>query len=298
MSPISIFSKSNNVTDRYLIIGADSLIGSSLIEYLTGKNSLCIGTSRKKISPYIYLDLEQNIDKTFIPEMTFTAAFLCASITSVKYCEEEPKISSKTNVDNVLDILNILAKKKIYTVYLSSNLVFDGSHANVQATAQKTPSTQYGIQKKIVETGIENLKSNFGILRLTKVIESTEYLVKNWYKELLLGKKIYPYTDVMISPCSLSYVLKTLHIMALKKIMGVVQISAIDEISYQEMAECLAKKFNLNEKLIIPNYSNVNFERPPVIHSSLDCKRLNKELNIFPGVSRDIVEKYFERIIR
>lgn len=284
--------------DIYLIIGAESLIGSGLINYLTKNNSLCFGTSRRMASPYIYLDLSQKINKKFIPNLSFKAAIICAGITSVNFCEDEPNITSKTNVDGVLEVLEILAKKKIYTIFISSNLVFDGASKFISARAEMMPSSQYGQQKKIVENSLQKLEGNFGVLRLTKVVESMEPLVKNWYTELKMGRKIHPYLDTTISPCSLASVLSTLRVMALKQIEGVVQLSAADEISYPEIALHLAKKFSLNEKLIEPVYRNIENAKTPVRHASLDCTRLINEMKIPLIVSRETIEIFFEKIIQ
>ena len=54
-------------------------------------------------------------------------AVLCAGITSLAVCRQDPQACRRINVENSLAVLRQLAGTGTFVVALSTNLVFDGS---------------------------------------------------------------------------------------------------------------------------------------------------------------------------
>jgi len=282
---------------NYLVFGAEGHIGSTLFNSIEMSQKSCWGTVRHPInSPkIIYLDLQNEISDECIPNVEFQAAIICAGITSIAACEADPKKTYKVNVMGILKVLEILAKRKIYTLYLSSNQVFNGEIAFVDSREKMNPTTQYGIQKKIVEESIFKLYKQFGVLRLTKVIESSFPLFNSWVGDLRDQRAIYPFSDINISPISIDLVVQVAMRMAENKVRGVMQLSALDEVSFLDLAFFIARKNNLNVSLIKPVQHRERLFYSGHQHNSLSTIRLVREMGIVPPKSLEVASLFLNK---
>lgn len=282
---------------NYLVFGADGYIGRTLFNSIEMSQKTCWGTVRHLInSPkIIYLDLQNEISDECIPNVEFEAAFICAGITSIAACEIDPKKTYKINVMGILKVLEMLAKREIYTLYLSSNQVFNGEIAFVDSGEKMNPKTQYGMQKKIVEESIFKLYKQFGVLRLTKVIESSLPLFNSWVGDLRDQRVIYPFLDINISPISIDLVVQVALRMAENKVRGVMQLSALDEVSFLDLALFIAKKNKLNLGLVKPVQHRERLFYSGHQHNSLSTSRLVREMGIVPPKSLEVVSLFFNK---
>ncbi|MBM3206623.1 MAG: sugar nucleotide-binding protein [Candidatus Staskawiczbacteria bacterium] len=227
--------------DAILVVGADSNIGASLYHSLNNKGISVVGTSRRKVdSSKIYLDLLDNIESWEIPEKIH-GAVICAGITKIAECETFPELSYETNVTATTKFIQRLLDRKIFVVYLSSDLVVDAT------MSQK----QYCIQKSLIEQNLMNIREAC-ILRLSKVLNKNFDLFLGWRSELIQDMPIYPFKDKYFSPISMSYCIEAISKALVEKVSGIHEIRSNRILSYEEAAFFLASHLGADLSLINP----------------------------------------------
>lgn len=232
------------LNEKYLIIGGNSLVGSSVYNYLKSKSANVKFTTRKDIlhKNAIHFDLEKpkklNIQNAKV--------FFCAAQTSIPYCEENSRISELVNVKNTLTSIKNLLENKCKIIFFSSQAVFDGNKKNCIETDKLNPTCNYGKQKLLVEKELRKLK-NIIIIRPTKILSTNDGLLQNWKKLLTKNKKINVFDDLFISPISIDFVIN--FAVNIDK-PGVYHLSGSSKISYYNLIKKICIKNQINYELI------------------------------------------------
>ena len=281
--------------DHCLIVGGDSQIGSHLSLALKSKGHSVISSTRKvstTTSNTIYLDLDQPNSWNFSLSGISTVV-LCAGESRIKYCEEYPNKSRKINID----ALSAISKKCIlagcHVIFLSTNLVFDGTTANVQADSPTCPKTEYGKQKLEFEGIIRSFsQSQSCILRLSKVISDKWPLLQSWLRDLNKEKTIFPFSDMYLSPITLDFTVEVIIKAIESKTEGILQISATEDISYYDFCCALMKNIGKPERLIRSATSLRQAELGDIWkprYTSMAGDRLQQKLNLSQPSSMDSI---------
>lgn len=273
------------MSKRALVIGADGVIGSSLYKRLKVDGWYVVGTTHKLDSisrGFIFFDLDETIADRFIsPEVN--VAFICAGVTSLAQCRADFEGTSKVNVTSTVNLVNKLHELDIFTIFISTNLVFDGKIHFCPASHAKNPIEPYGVQKSIVEDEVLALGGNAAILRLSKVVHPNFPLFIEWYHDLINGYQISPYMDMNFSPVSVESVIDLLVSIASSKSEGVFQLSSNGDISYVAAAKLLAKCLGLDEDVVVPTKKDLLEDGVLCsINTTLDSKRVSSEFNAHP----------------
>jgi dTDP-4-dehydrorhamnose reductase len=220
-----------------LIIGANGTIGSALEKHLR-KNKVAVqGTSRKG-APHLALNLENPDAWPELPVADVT--YLCAAITKLDECEQNPEATRIINVERLQKIAKKLLTRGSFVVFLSSNQVFDGGMPARDAE-----------QKAEFERWLLTSRKPAAILRLTKVISEPLPIIHTWKKALLAGQTIEAFDDLVMAPITLSNTITALEQIGQKKRAGIFQLSG-EDISYFQLAKRLAKSLNVSESLVSP----------------------------------------------
>ena len=221
--------KNSLVLANILIIGGDSKIGTALYKRLINKNLIVWKTTRKKNIKQneFYFNLEDEILDSSFPKIKFDFVLLCASITSLDYCNKFPELSYKVNVVNTLKVLKYFTKKESFIIFFSTNLVFDGLKPNRSITEPLNPCTEYGKQKTLVENELSKLPNN-AIFRLTKIIDYNFKLFDNWIEDLNNLNTISPFYDMKMSPVWIDDLTEFLLKYLEKPEKGIFHVSALD----------------------------------------------------------------------
>ena len=118
----------------------------------------------------------------------YNFAIILFGKTSIKFCEKFKKEAFKVNVKKTIDVIEILKKKNIKIIYVSSDSVFSGKKNLYYPSSKQDNKLQYGFQKAIIENKYKKDK-NFCILRISKIIDSSpNFFVM--YKKKKYQKKI------------------------------------------------------------------------------------------------------------
>lgn len=271
------------VMDRkILIVGSDSVIGSSLMGALRRAGEDVVGTTRRPGSvdkTHLYLDLSVGVETWQCP-FPVNVAILCASASKLETCKNYPLTTAFINVDSVAALVKYLIKSGVFVIYLSSNQVFDGSIPYRLSDDRFSPITEYGRQKAAVEQIISQWRDSISIVRFSKVLDSSNSLFSEWRDALKNNKVIHPFSDVCVSPVPLFYAISVLDFVRVNRLSGVLQVSGEVDIAYSDVAYRGAKLLDRNSSLVQPvkfNEEAINADRLPR-YSTLNTERLKSAL--------------------
>lgn len=266
-----------------LIIGAGGLIGRALAEALPAAGWNVITTTRRAgdiTEQNLFFDLSEDVAE-WQPPADVVTAFLCAAVTSLAACRENPEQSARVNVKNTFLIADRLIKAGAFVIFPSTNLVFDGSAPQCPADAPARPQTKYGRQKADAESRILGL-DNTAVVRFTKIVWPDMPLVRGWIRDLKSGRVIHPFSDMALSPISLSLAVDVLIKVAEKKLTGIAQVSGDRDISYADLVRRIAERLGAPPELVRPvrvKDSGIQVEAAPA-HTTLETSRIESELGI------------------
>lgn len=230
--------------DESLVVGGESKLGRGLVEALRRRGSAVTATTRRTESQGIFLDLASEIDFSRLPQEP-RVVYLCAAITSIAFCEEKKDLAHQVNVEAILALGRWFLEHGSFVVFLSSNAVFDCEADFIPENSPYSYTNEYGHQKAAAESGLLRLagqSQRLAIVRLSKVVTPGEGVFGRFLKCLLAGESCEAFDDVLISPISLPYVVKSLLKIADSRTGGVFHLGNKVEVSYVEFARLMAQR--------------------------------------------------------
>jgi dTDP-4-dehydrorhamnose reductase len=287
----------NGSAPTVLVIGADGQIGRALVAGLAQHGLVALGTTRHRegVGPgRVYLDLEGDLNAWRCPG-TIGAAILAAAVTRLDTCERDPEATDRVNVAANLALADVLAKRGIHVVFLSSNQVFDGSRPHRRAGELTSPRTVYGRQKAEVEGRLHARDGRASILRLTKVVTPGLPLLSDWSRALVSGSPIRPFRDMVIAPLPVSFVVEVVARIVQQRTAGIVQASGPVDVPYADVALHLAQHLGADSRLVQPIDSS-GAGLPAIFvprHTTLDTGRLRNELALIPPDLTAVLQSSF-----
>jgi dTDP-4-dehydrorhamnose reductase len=233
-----------------LVVGGDSLVGSAIQLHCREAGIPVEISSRRPGTKGLLFDLR---DPDFAPlERTrHEFAFICAAVTDMRTCQDEPVLTRRVNVDNTIELMRRLADRGTHLLFLSSSQVFDGETAAPTEDAVTCPKNEYGAQKLAVEQAIARHELPAAILRPTKILASHPVGVfKAWFDALGKGQAIQAATNMPISPVMVEDVARAAGLLAAGRHRGIWHLGAGDEMTYFEAARLMAEMQQLPLTLV------------------------------------------------
>ncbi len=240
--------------NRFLIVGANSMIGSALMRRLRRDGQVVIGTTRRDEAGsenLMALDLMGDLSRWRSPEYLKTV-FLCAGETRIEQCRRHPHRSYRVNVTSTIEVARRIMDSGYRVILLSTNLVFNGLTAFTAADSPVSPQCEYGRQKANAEKQLTALGGNAIIVRLTKVLDPEFFHVRRWRKQLMQHSTVKPFSDLRFSPISLTHVLDVLLRLTDHAHHGVWQLSGDCDVSYADFARFIAVRAGVERAFVKP----------------------------------------------
>lgn len=239
---------------KWVVVGGDGLVGSHLACLAEETSAQIILTTRRKDvgGGRLFADLESgNIADVIAAKAD--VVFLCAAMTSMQVCRENPELSYRINVTGTVDLASQLVKQGVFVVFLSSNTVFNGSTERPDEHESYAPVTEYGRQKVNAERqlmAIPGAEERIAIVRLSKVISLHTGMAAEFLRRFQAGDSCQAFEDLKMSPISLGYVSSALLAIASRKLSGIFHLSGAEEISYADFAHRLAIHVGARPELV------------------------------------------------
>ena len=270
--------------DACLIVGGDSMIGWALCSACAREGIPFWRTTRRSSMTArncLHCDLSQPQQTNMFPP-DLSVAFICAAATSIAECRRSPKLTRAINVTHTVQLAHLLAERGCRIVFLSTNLVFDGTDQFPAHSDPVCPVTEYGAQKAAAESEVLALSDDNLVVRLSKVVGPQTRPFVDWVRRLGRGGDVHPFADMIVSPVSLDLCTRALVQAATARLSGILQISAPQDVSYVQAAEVIAAKMGVSQGLVRPSSSadcGVHVEVHPT-HTTMDTSRVRRCLDV------------------
>ena len=290
--------------DVTLVVGADGLIGRALADHLVSAGKQVIETTRRRdraTKKRVFLDISRDISR-WSPPRDISVAYICAGVSSLEECRKYPIKSVIVNVNNTVELSKILVKRGIFVIFLSTNLVYNGSVPFRKADEPVCPLTEYGRLKANAERQLLSLGKSISVVRFTKVLGATIPLFEGWAKALKNDEAIHPFSDMVIAPVSIALAVDVLCRVGEVSLPGVLQVSGNKDITYKQVAMHIAEHIGCKSSLVqaikfVEAYPDA--EAAPT-YTTLNTSRLRIELKIKPpniwSLINAIIDQNFEQL--
>ena len=253
--------------NKILIIGGDSYLAKNFSSFLKKKNIKYIRTSRRKKSKN-FMDLTK-VEKFRIPA-NISSAIIFSYQNNITYCEENFKDAYLINVRNILKLIKKLLSKKIFVLFISTNLVFDNTKKKRLEYTTTKPVTNYGKMKSICEDEIKKyckkkyLNNYFSILRISKVLSYKINPIKTWIQNIKKENTMLIPNDIYCCPIDLNSLNQTMYKIVRNFYNGIFHLSGFKEYTYYDLAK---KMFGTKKNLKL--FKPINSKKlPKTIYNS------------------------------
>ncbi len=123
------------------VVGSNGYIGRHLMMRFFATNEEKLGASRRDLD---LLDIDRGLLRKW-RETGVGTVIIAAGMSKVKFCEDNPDISQKINVDGTIELIGALQELEMVPVFLSSDYVFGkGGQSTHADDSPLTPNTAYG----------------------------------------------------------------------------------------------------------------------------------------------------------
>lgn len=238
-----------------LIVGGDSFVGRATADYLEQQEVAVVRTTRRGSgvgARIIYLDLARRLEG-WEPPPGVRGACICAGAARLSECADDPTATAWINVHQTLELVDLLVRREIFVVFLSTNQVFDGSRAHIPPGTPHSPVSEYGRQKAAAERRLMREIDNaapVAILRLTKVVARNMPLIEQWRTSLRARRTISAFSDMQLAPVPVDVVAQSIGALLSAREPGIYQLSGPEDVSYLDLARLLAQRVGAEAWLV------------------------------------------------
>jgi len=229
---------------RLLLIGGNSRFGVALIGDALSHGWTVGATSRTNPGNngpagvswrFLDLTIRRSIDDLTLRD--FDHVILLAAQTSIRDCELHPFASRQVNVIGTSHLIKKLDRHMVPFTFISSRQVFGPWQYFPLPKEERRPECEYGHQKRVVEDLV--FASGFGrVLRMTKVLSTSEPLFDSWIIAANNGSVMKAFSNVSISPITqdfaVGFVLRSVENEGSARVL---HATAPDEVSYADAAQ-------------------------------------------------------------
>jgi dTDP-4-dehydrorhamnose reductase len=285
---------------KILIIGGSSLLSLNIVFFLKKKFSLYLACNSQKPkipsveSFFINFNKIEEIKKK-INIINPDIIFLSAALTNIEYCEKHKKKAYKVNYLLNKQIVDLVKKKPIKIIFISSDQVYSGKK-NFSVEKDRRFSLNYYAKLKILSENyiLKNFKKSL-IIRTNFFgygpnfrMSFSDRIMYNFK----VKNKINYFKDVIFTPIYMPIFSRILLSLINHNISGVFNICGPDKISKYEFAKKIFEVFKFNKNYLqagfIKNKTSLT-KRP--INMSMSSTKVSRYINFtIPKLHQQIVK--------
>ena len=276
---------SSTSNDPLLIVGSDSMIGGAILDAYCQSGTPALGSTRRPenvSSDVLHLDLADDPSNWQLTPLR--AAVICAGVTRLADCHNDPVGTARINVDGIGALVGKLRAAGVFLIYLSTDKVFDGTIQCIASDAAYSPVTEYGRQKMRAELNLLASDDGPAILRLSKVLGPQNALFADWMASLKRGEVITPFADMFLAPIPVQTVVSVVQLLVMARVGGVWQLSGEEDVSYAQVGLRAARLLGVNEALVqsMTMAQSGMMPDPAGPYTSMNIDRLQSTFGIAP----------------
>jgi dTDP-4-dehydrorhamnose reductase len=282
----------------FLVVGGDSLVGAELARALERRgHATCASTRRKAAvtARRVYLDFDS--EAPFRVPQGVDYAFLVAAATNYDRCETDPA-ARRTNVESIPRLAASLLEQGVFVTFISTNSVFGGERPWPHEDDVQAPGIAYARHKaegeKAIRAAAMYLKATerLNIVRLTKILGPDTPPLPAWFAAWGRSEVVQPFTDLVFAPLSVRFAAESLATIGEKRISGNLHLSGAENVTYLDIANCLADRSGIDRRLIAPTTATekgVNILFKPR-YSGIGMRRTTELTGLLPQSLADVID--------
>ena len=275
---------------KIFILGSSGLLGRNLCLYLKKNYEIFAHLNKRNvhfdgISKFDFNFFNRKKLINFLIKKKPQIIINCTGITNVEKCEEDKFKAYKINV-GINDLFSSLSLKYNFKfISISSDHLYGNNNKKKFSESDLTKPLNYYAYTKIKGENAILKNSNNSLILRTNFFGKGFHYRKSFSDQIIEklnnGEKLFLFNDVYFNPVLISVLAKTLRTLILKNITGILNISSDEKISKYKFGLMIAKKLNLNPKLIKPiSLSSKKKLRKRPMNMTLDNSVLKKILNV------------------
>ena len=243
--------------DRLLITGSGGFLGQELCRYAV-KSWRVLGISRTSDSGVagaenLRLNLRDSREiQAALDRVRPDAVIHAAAMADPNACEDHVAESQQINVDASIRIATWCASNRVPLVFISSDLVFDGTHAPYRETDPVSPLNEYGRQKAQAECRILEIFPEAAVCRLSLMYGSSGSGRQKPLADVLLsGQPVRLFTDEFRTPLYVRDAVTGIF-QVLGRASGIVHLGGGERLSRYDFGRMLAEILGVPDYLVSP----------------------------------------------
>jgi len=264
------------LADRYETVGIDKHV-------LEGRDDLAVDITQREHTLKAIVSAAPRV-------VVHTAAE-----TDVDRCETERDLARRINVDGTANIADACTRVGAKLILVSTDYVFDGSKGKYKETDQPNPISFYGVTKLEAERIGTSTSPDCLIVRPSVLYgwHPTKLNFATWILKGLREHQILRVVkDHINSPTFADNLARAIQRAIERNSRGILHIAGDERISRFDFARRIARRFSLDESLLVPvEMKDLDWVARRPRDSSLNVGKAEKELGIeLFGVNRGLEE--------
>ena len=218
-----------------------------------------------------------------------------AAETNVDRCETERDLARRINVEGTANVADACSRVGAKLMLISTDYVFDGNKGNYEEADEPNPISFYGLTKLEAERIVTSTSPNSLIVRTSVLYgwHPTKLNFATWVLKGLRERQILKVvSDHINSPTFADNLADAIRRTIERNSHGVLHIAGSERISRFDFARRIARRFGLDENLLVPvEMKDLNWIARRPRDSSLNVGKAEKELRVeLFGVDRGLEE--------
>lgn len=283
------------MNNQWLVTGAGGQFGSVLLRELMAQGESALGL----ISP---LGPEPLVGETVRADITDRGALAevirgshpriiihAAAVTNVSAAFDDPMLARRTNVGATVHAAELADGVGARFVFVSTDLVFDGTGAPYDEGSTPRPLSVYGQTKAEAERSVLQfagalvirLPLMYGLPAVSRATTFARQL-----DSIRAGRELRLFEDEFRTPIALVDAARSVTLAARSGHTGMLHVAGPEKLSRLEMGRIAARALGCSDQGIIPTrQSEMRFAEPRPADVSLDCRLFADRFGTPPGRS-------------
>lgn len=279
--------------DHWLVTGAGGQLGSVLLRELIHKEESVLGTASMG-GPQPAIGKADRLELTNISALRDLVLSLrpryiihCAAVTSLDSAWRDPDRARRTNVGATTELTRLAKELGSRLVFLSTDLVFDGTAAPYRETDPPKPLSIYGKSKAEAEQVVLAAGGHLVIrpalmYGLPAVDRPTTFL--HQLRALRKSEPLKLFADEFRAPLWLEDAARACIEAAKSDVSGILHIAGPERLSRLEMGRQMARAMGVSgESIVVTRQRDLQAPEPRPADVSLDCRLFTELFGRPPG---------------
>lgn len=282
---------------KILITGISGFIGHYLYKYMPADTIVHgIYNSKKPSFPGVKLikfDLSE-LEAYSKLNFDYNVIIHAAAMSGLAECEKNSHYAEQINYKATQKLSEMTAGKKTRMVYLSTDIVFEGTKGDYLESDKAEPVNIYGKTKKLGELAVMQNSDDYCIARIALCLGKGLGGTKNfldWFRDQITNnQEIRLFNDEIRTPTTPDYIARAVWELALGKYTGTIHLTGTQKIDRYSLGQQIARYLKLkNPRLISCSFKQTNSEYNRPADVSMKSGLADKVLTVpQPQILKDI----------